>query len=169
MHTMETLLPLLAKHGIGRMGSKFYCMSHECLLEAEPETLGVHLEEHKDSPEVLLNSSCEAEFGSTASAVLRFKHKLWKVDLASTNAGLNLQLGGFEHLQSPFILRDDSPFNNFLGSLRNDVFTKEDLGLMFRVASHLEVNGDPVDRSASIQGSKMNAFGMRWFMGDTGW
>ena len=99
-----------------------------------------------------------------------FRHRFWKVDLKSTNVGLNIQLLTYKRVECPVILRDDSLTNTFLASLKSDVFIGGDLALMAKVASCLESEVDHADRSESIQGSKMNAFGMRWAMGgDTGW
>ena len=90
-----------------------------------------------------------------------FRHKLWKVDLKSTNAGF-IELLTYMRIQCPVILRDDSPINTILASLKSDIFTKgEVLALKAKMASYLEFKGDHVNRSKIIEGSKMNAFGMQ--------
>lgn len=167
-HMIETLIPLFTKHGITRVESHFFCVYHQCEIHAKAKTLIEHLKEHNDR-EVVVDPHVEGDFGSPSSEVVVFRQKFWRVDLQSTNAGLDLQLQEFDRLERPFILRDDSPSKNFLGSVRCDVFTTEELAVMFKASSYLEINGDNVDRLEAIQRTKMKAFGMRWAMGDTGW
>jgi hypothetical protein len=164
---LHNLLPLFATHGIMRLGGQkeFYCEEHGP-LQAKSSFLINHLKEH---PKVIkaITEGGEDDFNDQVLKV--FKHKLWMVDLKSTNAGLNLQLLQYKKVHGPLTLRDDCPSNSFVANLKKGVFTKDELKVMTKVASYLEAKGDNVDRSGTIQASKMSAFGMRWGMGDTGW
>lgn len=168
--TVARLLPRLRRYGVDWLpeGKLLYCSDCGVILDSRSKTLIQHVEKHGGFSQAVTMGG-EDDFGNVCSMTNIFKSRQWKVDLKSTNVGLNLQMSCYRRLTGPFIIRDDSPGKSFLASLRNDVFSRADLAIIGRVASFLYLVGNQVNRSKATESSKMKAFGMRWARGDTGW
>jgi len=169
-YTISNLLPFFKKNGVDWLlgQKKFYCEECELVLDTRSKIVLQHINEHGKTARIITTGG-EEDFSGLRSSVKFFKLKLWKVDLKSTNAGLNKQLLKYKRLERPFVLREDAPLSSFIACLKIGVFSEGDLTLLNKASSFLEEKGDYVDRSETINGSKMSAFGMHWGIRDTGW
>ena len=69
------------------------------------------------------------------SLVKVFKDKIWLVDFSNKNKPLNEYFRTYEVIDRLIRLVEDNLIPNFICNLRNDVFSKQDLMIITKVAS----------------------------------
>ena len=74
----------------------------------------------------------------------------------------------YDVIERPIWVIEDSPIPSFIFELRDNVFSKNDLETITKVASWLEKQGNNVDRSKKKMDTSMRAFGMRYAIGNLG-
>ena len=97
-----------------------------------------------------------------------FRSKIWLADFLNKNKPLNEYFRTYEVIDRPIRLIEGNSIPNFICNLRNDVFSKEDLMIITKVACWLVREGNNVERFESKMGTRMAAFGMRYALGDLG-
>ena len=98
-----------------------------------------------------------------------FKSKIWLVDFPNNNAPLNDYFKTYDVIERPIRVIENSSIPSFIFELWDNVFSKNDLETITKVASWLEKQGNNVDRSKKKMGTSMRAFGMQYAIGDLGW
>ena len=91
-----------------------------------------------------------------------FKTKVWLVDFPNNNAPLNDYFQTYDVIERLIWVIEDSPISSFIFELRDNVFSKNDLKTITKVASWLEKQGNNMDRTEKKMGTSMRALGMRY-------
>ena len=76
-----------------------------------------------------------------------FKTKVWLVDFPNNNAPLNDYFQTYDVIERPIRVIKDSPIPSFIFELWDNIFSKNDLETITKVASWLEKQGNNLDRS----------------------
>ena len=120
--------------------TQYYCQIHEQLLLVESSILFKHIENYHKQEEIINNNNNTLNLilPPVESVVKVFKSKIWLVDFPNKNKPLNEYFRTYEVIDRPIRLVEDNPIPNFICDLRNDVFSKEDLMIITKVASWLE-------------------------------
>ena len=150
--------------------TQYYCQVHEQVLPVDSSLLFKHIEDyHKVEDSSSGNNNNLTLILPPVESILKvFKSKVWLVDFPNNNAPLNDYFKTYDVIERPIWVMVDSPIPSFIFELRDNVFSKNDLETITKVASWLEKQGNNVDRSEKKMGTSMRVFGMRYATGDLG-
>ena len=123
--------------------TQYYYQVHEQVLPVDFSVLLKHIEDyHKIEDSSSENNNNLPLILPLVESILKvFKSKVWLVDFPNNNVPLNDYFKTYDVIKRPIRVIEDSPILSFIFELRDNVFSKNDLETITKVASWLEKQG----------------------------
>ena len=120
--------------------TQYYCQVHEQVLPIDFLVLLKHFEDYHKIEDISSenDNNLPLILPSIESILKVFKSKIWLVDFPSKNTALNDYFKTYDVIERPIRIIEDSPIPSFIFELRDNVFSKNDLETITKVASWLE-------------------------------